>query len=205
MKILFLLSGPLLTMLIFFPEVPFSPTAQAADISYVGVKTCAKCHKKERSGKQLAIWTKSDHSKAFKTLGTDKAKKSALEQGVKENPQKAEACLVCHTGMVGVDKSLLGKKFSMEDGVQCETCHGAGDGYRKKKIMKKITEERGPHKKRESKTALKTGLLFPDEKSCRVCHAKERKLNGKTFKNPQFKSFDFKERFKKIQHPVPRK
>ena len=35
-----------------------------------------------------------------------------------------------------VDKALLGEKFKIEDGVQCETCHGAGSNYKSLKVMK---------------------------------------------------------------------
>ncbi|MEE8396980.1 MAG: hypothetical protein V3S29_13055, partial [bacterium] len=63
--------------------------------------------------------------------------------------------------------------------------------------------ERGPDGKGVSATAKKTGLVFPDEKTCKRCHAKEIHFEGKVFKNPSFKSFDFKKQFEEIEHPAP--
>ena len=183
--------------------LPFA--VQASEPKFIGVKSCSKCHKKKKQGNQLAIWKKSDHSSAYQTLGGDKAKEKAKELGVSGDPQKAEACLVCHTTGFGADPARFKKKFKMEQGVQCEACHGAGDKYRKKKTMKKIYKERGAGRDGDSPTAKKTGLIFPDENSCKRCHTKEIKWQGKTFKNPSYKDFDFKERAKKIEHPVPKK
>lgn len=183
----------------------FSPAPMAKEAKYVGVKACSKCHKKEKQGEQYKIWKDSDHAEAYETLGGEKAKKKAADLGVAGNPQQAEACLICHTTGFGEDKSRFKKKFRISDGVQCETCHGAGSLYKKKKIMKKIFKERGPDSKGESPTAKETGSMRPNEKTCTQCHTKERTWKGRTFKNPSFEPFDFKERAEKIKHPVPRK
>ena len=176
---------------------------EAKTAKYVGVKKCATCHKKKKQGKQLAIWKKSKHSKTYKVLGTKKAKTKAEKIGISGNPQQAEACLVCHTTSVGIEKSQMGKKFKIEDGVQCETCHGAGSLYRKKKVMRVIYKERGSDRKGDSPTAKETGMLVPNEKTCKRCHSKKITVNGKTYKNPSFKPFNFKKRWKKIEHRVP--
>lgn len=177
--------------------------ARAAEPEYVGVKACSKCHKKDKEGKQFPIWEKTKHAKAYATLGTPKAKEAATKVGVSGDPQKSEACLVCHTTGYGADKSRFHKKFEMEDGVQCEACHGAGGDYKSKKIMKAIAEERGPDDKGVSATAKKTGLIIPDENTCKRCHSQEIKFNGKTYKNPKYEPFDFKKMFDKIKHPIP--
>ncbi len=179
-------------------------TVEAKSFEYVGVKDCRKCHRKKKDGEQFKIWQKSDHSKAFEALASKEAKEKAAELGVSGNPQEAEACLVCHTAGYGEPKSKFRRKFKVSDGVQCENCHGPGSGYKKKKIMKKIYEERGPDKKGASPTAEKYGLTIPDENTCKTCHVKEITRNGKTFKNPSYKPFDFAKMVKKIEHPVPR-
>lgn len=194
---------PLLLLGLALAVLPFA--VQAAEPRFIGVKSCVKCHKKEKQGNQLSIWKKSDHASAYVTLGKKKAKEKAKELGVSGDPQKAEACLICHTTGFGEDPARFKKKFKMEEGVQCEACHGAGNNYRKKKIMKKIYKERGPGRDGDSPTAKKTGLTIPDENTCKRCHAKEIKWQGKTFKNPSYEPFDFKKRFKKIEHPVPQK
>ena len=180
-----------------------APDAQAKGMEYVGVKECGKCHKKDKEGKQLSIWEESKHAKAFENLGTPKAKERAQKVGVTTNPQESEACLICHTTGYGEPKSDFSKRFSMEDGVQCEACHGPGGEYKARKTMKKISEERGPDGKGKSATAEKTGLKFPGEKDCKVCHAQERQHNGKTYKNPSYEPFNFKDRWEKIKHPIP--
>ncbi len=179
------------------------PQLEAKTAKYVGVKKCATCHKKKKQGKQLAIWKKSKHSKTFQVLASKKAKTRAAKMGVSGNPQQAEACLVCHTTSVGIEKSQMGKRFKIENGVQCETCHGAGSLYRKKKVMKAIFKERGLARKGDSPTAKKTGMLIASKNTCKRCHVKEIQVNVKTFKNPSFKPFNFKKRWKKIAHPVP--
>lgn len=178
------------------------PQGQAKEPEFVGAKACGKCHKKDKEGRQLGIWEESKHAEAYKTLGTPKAKEAAQKVGVSGDPQKSESCLVCHTTGFGAD-DRHDRKFDMKDGVQCESCHGAGGEYKSKKTMQKISEERGPDGKGKSATAEKTGLIIPDENSCKTCHSPERTFNGKTYKNPSYKEFDFKKYFDKIKHPVP--
>ena len=180
--------------------------ATAKDAEFAGINGCTKsCHKKDDDGDQKSLWQKSDHAKAFKTLGTPKAKEAAVKVGFSGNPQEAADCLLCHTTGYGEPASRFDKKFDMKDGVQCEACHGAGENYRKKKTMKAIYDERGPDRKGKSKTAMETGLITPTEKECKICHAPERTFNGKTYKNPSYKDFDFDKKFEKIKHPVPKK
>ncbi len=183
--------------------VSVAPEAQAKGAEYVGVKECGKCHKKEKEGQQLSIWEESKHAKAFENLGTPKAKERAQKLGVTGNPQESEACLICHTAGFGAPESQFSKKFAMEDGVQCESCHGPGGEYKSRKTMKQIAEERGDDKKGKSATAAKVGLIIPDENTCKQCHVPEIQRNGKTYKNPSYEEFNFKQRWEKIKHPIP--
>jgi hypothetical protein len=82
----------------------------------------------------------------------------------------------------------IGKKYKVEDGVGCESCHGPGGDYYKKKVMKAI------YSGKQDGKAL--GLIEPDEKTCKKCHNEE---------SPSYKPFDFKKRVKEIAHPVPKK
>ena len=72
----------------------------------------------------------------------------------------------------------------MEDGVQCETCHGAGSDYKSLKVMK------------DKQLAMKNGLEMHDniEEFCKSCHNPE---------SPTFVEFKFEESWNKIKHPVP--
>lgn len=159
--------------------------AEAADekvYQYIGSVTCAKaCHKSAKKGSQLKIWEASKHATAFATLASDQAMAIAKERGIAD-PQKAEECLACHITAPGATAAEMGKKFSNEEGVGCERCHGAGSGYKKMSTMKS----------REKSVAA--GLRIPDEATCTKCHN-----DG----SPTFKGFDYDEYLAKIAHPKP--
>ena len=152
--------------------------------SFVGVDDCGTCHKTEKQGKQLDIWKNSKHAQAFKTLQTEQADKIAKDLGHETPAVQTEACLKCHASGYNVDKALLGKKFKIEDGVQCETCHGAGSNYKSLKVMKSREE------------AIANGLVVHEnlENFCISCHNPE---------SPTYVEFKLEEMWDKIKHPVP--
>lgn len=153
--------------------------------SFIGVDACGTCHKTEKQGKQLDIWKNSKHSQAFKTLQTKEADKIAADLGHTTAAAKTDACLKCHVSGNDVDKSLLGEKFKMEDGVQCETCHGPGSNYKSLKVMKSKEE------------AIANGLMVHEkvEDFCTSCHNAE---------SPTYVEFKYEEMWAKIQHPTPK-
>lgn len=163
--------------------VPTSTYAQP--YGYEGTQVCGMCHKTEKQGQQLKIWQESSHAKAFKTLQTPEADKIATEKGFKTKAAETKECLKCHASGYDVDKKLLGAKFKMEDGVQCETCHGPGSAYKAMAVMKSREE------------SIKKGMTFFEDKTkyCTNCHNSE---------SPTFKGFKFEEMSKKIQHNVPK-
>lgn len=153
--------------------------------SYVGAETCGMCHKSEKQGSQLSIWKNSQHSKAFETLKTEKANQIAKEKGFSTPAAETPECLKCHTSGSGVDASLLGKKFKVEDGVQCETCHGPGSDYKDMKVMK------------DRELAVKNGLVVTDklETFCVKCHNPE---------SPTYVEMDVTKAWEKIKHDIPK-
>jgi cytochrome c553 len=153
--------------------------------AYVGVAKCKTCHKTDAQGLQFPQWEKSSHAKAYATLAGEKAKAIAKEKGI-EDPQKADACLKCHTTGHGVDAKFLGEGFLATDGVQCEACHGAGGDSYKMATMKSLT-------KGEIEPAA-VGLVLPTAELCVKCHNKE---------SPTFKEFEFAKMAPKIAHPIP--
>ena len=174
-------------MVVFMVALFVLPLTAIAQNKYIGVKMCSMCHKTEKNGKQLDIWQKSKHAEAFKVLSSDKAKEFAKAKGI-ENPAEAKECLECHTLGKTVDAKLVDKSFDMKDGVQCETCHGPGSTYKNLTIMK------------DKAKSVAAGMTeFKDEaaieKFCKSCHNE---------KSPTYKSFDFKESWGKIKHPVPK-
>lgn len=154
---------------------------------YVGKKSCTPCHTAPKSGKQAEIWKNSKHAGAYTTLTTPKALEIAKAKGI-ANPSEAKECLECHSLGKTVAGDLLDSKFDIKDGVQCETCHGAGSTYKNGAIMK------------DKAKAIEAGMTeYKDaaaiETMCKTCHNE---------KSPTFKPFDFKERWEKIKHPVPK-
>ncbi|MBI4549529.1 MAG: cytochrome c family protein [Candidatus Omnitrophica bacterium] len=157
--------------------------AALAAHEYTGVKMCSMCHKKPEQGEQLRIWQESAHSKAYQTLTTPAAKETAAKLGI-EDPTTSGKCLKCHATAYGLTEQKVTQKVPVEEGVSCESCHGAGKDYAKKSIM----ENRD--------AAMKAGMEIPTEATCVKCHNEE---------NPNFRPFNFAERWEKIKHPVPNK
>jgi len=149
---------------------------------FVGAQKCKMCHKSEAAGAQYQKWADSKHAKAYETLGTEEAKKIAADKGLGD-PQKEDACLKCHVTGHGAKPELLGEKYSITEGVSCESCHGAGGDYWKMSVMK------------DKAAAVAAGLVLPDEKTCKGCHNEE---------SPTYKEFDFKTFAAKIAHPKPK-
>lgn len=152
--------------------------------SFVGVSVCSPCHKTEKQGKQVEIWEKSKHAEAFKTLQTEKADSIAKSLGHATPAAETIACLKCHASGYDTEKTFIGEKFDVKDGVQCETCHGPGSNYKSLKIMK------------DRELAIKNGLKMYDkpETLCTGCHNSE---------SPTFAGFEFAAMWDKIKHPVP--
>ncbi|MBL8006634.1 MAG: cytochrome C554 [Ignavibacteria bacterium] len=154
---------------------------------YVGVNTCVgACHKTEAQGKQLDIWKESKHSKAFEVLQTPEADKIATEKGFTTPAAETKECLKCHVLGKEMDESEFETSFDKTQGVQCETCHGAGSEYKKLSIMK------------DKDKAVASGLVIHTEKEafCTHCHNSE---------SPTFKEFKYDEMWEKIKHPIPAK
>ena len=164
--------------------LPFTSILSQSGNTFIGVESCGMCHKTEKQGSQLSIWQNSAHSKAFETLNTDTANQIAAAKGFNEPAAKTWECLKCHVTGYNLDATMLGKKFKIEDGVQCETCHGAGSAYKDMKVMKDRT------------LSIEKGLIVHDnlEDFCISCHNNE---------SPTFVKFDFNEAWNKIKHDVP--
>lgn len=161
----------------------------AQEFNYIGVKKCSMCHKTEKQGSQLAIWEKSAHANAYKTLQTAEADAIAKEKGFETKAVETDACLKCHVAGHGLPETRFEKGFAVEDGVQCESCHGPGSEYNSMKIM------------RDREAAVAAGLVvWADEAAieaqCKTCHNEE---------SPTYKEFKFAEMYEKIKHNIPEK
>lgn len=178
----------LVTLFIVGTAAAFTQAEKKTEYKYVGVKMCAPCHKTEKQGKQFDIWKASKHASAYKSLTTPAADEVAKKRGSTKPAAETAECLSCHVTGHGLDAKLIDKSFDMKDGVQCETCHGPGSGYKSMAVMK------------DKVKAVAAGMIeFKDdaaiEKACKTCHNE---------KSPTYKEFKFKEMWAKISHKVPK-
>ena len=153
-----------------------------SDNKYVGVKACAPCHKAEKGGNQFGVWQKSKHAEAFNTLKTPKADEIAKAKGLKKSAAESPECVQCHT--ITGDAAMFEKTFDAKEGVQCESCHGAGSSFKSMATMK------------DKAKAMAAGLkMYKDDAAiealCVTCH---------NDKSPTTKAFNFKEMWPKIKH-----
>ena len=143
--------------------------ASALPKEYIGAAKCKMCHNKPATGEQYSKWAASPHAKAMQSLKGDEAK----------NPK----CLKCHATAFGLELSDT-QSITMAEGVSCESCHGAGSGYKTTTTMK------------DKAKAMAAGMIVPDEKLCKKCHNPE---------SPNYKEFNYKTYSAKIAHPNPAK
>jgi hypothetical protein len=114
----------------------------------------------------------------------DRAMKVGSQLDMKASaPQFSAVCLGCHGTAAGVPEEFRAATFHIEDGVQCERCHGPGERYATEEIMK------------DRKKAVSVGLRLPDRTLCMDCH-KAKPSHAFMEKKP----FDFDTSYKKIVH-----
>lgn len=162
---------------------------------YVGVRKCATCHKKKLLGNQIAAWRKAPHAQAAATLLNDESQAIARRLGLATPAHEAPECLRCHVTATGLPEEAFAYELDPQDGVGCESCHGPGRDYRKKKVMSDI------------ELAHKKGLYDSDDATiCARCHNRQ----SPTFDPQRYvlpdgstAGFDFDLARKKIPHPIP--
>jgi hypothetical protein len=185
----------ILTGIMLATLLAMTSSASGKEHLYVGVKKCRTCHKKELIGDQYGKWKKSPHAKAFEALKSDEALKIGKAKGIAA-PSESDQCLKCHATAFGLKPDQMKKPLKLTDSVQCESCHGPGNDYRKKKIMS------------DRDKSIANGMWEPgkDEKICTTCHNDE----SPTWDTTKFKladgstvAFDFEQAKEKIAHPIP--
>lgn len=155
-----------------------------------GTRSCRMCHSRE-----AASWQEGPHAKAIGTLSGAEAKAVAAKLGVK-NPALSGKCLKCHSTAYWWSEEVKTDKVAVEDGVSCESCHGAGKNYKPKAVM-------------ESRDAsIRNGLVHPATKMCAECHNEQSPAwnpERYTTRDGKKVGFDAEQAWVKIKHPDPRK
>jgi hypothetical protein len=118
---------------------------------FLGAESCQACH-----ADAYASWRASAHARAKDVLSPTQ--------------QKDARCLSCHSPN-DVDQK--------QAGVTCETCHGGGQYYSPKYVMK------------DAELARLAGLVDPTEKACKACHDAS---------SPSINPFDFATQLKAMDH-----
>lgn len=140
---------------------------------YMGTGSCSasNCHGSVNPIKGTTVlqneyhtWLKHDrHSKAFSALTAADAKRMATHLKIGD-PTKEPQCLACHTTYVP-DKALRGDRYTVEDGVSCESCHGAAE-----KWLASHSESAASHARNLSHGLTDTVSLENRATLCLSCH-----------------------------------
>jgi len=147
---------------------------------YVGNEVCGTCHTRE-----YKLWLGTKHARTWVMLGMmDKAMKVGSQLEMKASmPHYSAVCLGCHGTAADAPPEYRAATFHIEDGVQCERCHGPGEKYATEQVM------------RNKQQAISLGLRLPSRDLCMNCH-KAKPSHAFMEKKP----FDFDTSYKKIVH-----
>ncbi|MFO7902576.1 MAG: multiheme c-type cytochrome [Planctomycetota bacterium] len=174
------------TMVTLVMAVPLV-AQETRDPVFVGAKQCAKCHQGPGFGYQHCRFLLSGHSRAHASLAMPEAKEIARLSGIPQEPQKSPMCLGCHATGNEAEEWERDETFHMEDGVQCEKCHGPGSEYMDEAVMV------------DREAARAAGLVIPDKDDCMNCH----KVKGSHVAVLQSPKFDVEEAWNRLAHPTP--
>ncbi len=122
---------------------PGAPAAAPAEPQtkpgqYIGVASCANsgCHGSTQPLKEAHVlqneyytWLSNDrHAGAYNVLFNERSARIGKNMHLKKKPYQEGVCLDCHS--TNVPAKLVSGRIDVEDGVQCEACHGPAGGWR---------------------------------------------------------------------------
>jgi YVTN family beta-propeller protein len=165
-----------------------APMGPAKEPVYIGAQACGSCHDGPQSGHQFSKWRLSAHAQAYAALCKPEAKEIAKLSGLTEEPHRAKMCLGCHATAADAEDWEKAEGFHLEDGLQCEACHGPGSEYATADIMRDRTK------------AMMNGLKMPTKADCMLCH----RVKGSHEAVLKRKPFDLDKAWEKIAHPIPK-
>lgn len=105
-------------------------------LTHMGVASCANslCHgaviphiNSNISNTEYTTWARKDpHAKTFKDMMRKEYSEITRKLGMK-TPQQESRCLACHAS--NIPPQHRGARFSLDDGIGCESCHGGAEKY----------------------------------------------------------------------------
>jgi YVTN family beta-propeller protein len=146
---------------------------------YVGNLVCAGCHMKE-----YKAWLGTKHARTWVMLQRKVANTIAKERAIKaRSPQYSGVCLECHATAANYPEEFRADGFHVEEGVQCERCHGPGEYHASAEVM------------RNKEKAKAVGLRKATKEDCLGCH--KEKPSHKVLGRPPF---DFDTFWSRVKH-----
>jgi hypothetical protein len=159
------------TGLIFVAFCFFSLVAHAADSSapkFMGAETCstAGCHGAADPKRfQFQYWQNADpHSKAFSTLTTARSARMAEDLKLGD-AAKSVTCTACHAPFHALPETRLTASVKVQEGVSCESCHGAGGDWLRSHPRKDYS-----HSDRVTAGMRDLQNIYTRANSCVACH-----------------------------------
>lgn len=115
------------------------PLPDQSKQEHLGVASCASstCHGSVKAldktrvlQNEYVTWSRQDpHARAMQTLRNKDSLKIAQNLRLKEPPHQSEMCTGCH--LSSPPESARGPKFTQNDGIGCESCHGGAENWLK--------------------------------------------------------------------------
>ncbi|MBI2432391.1 MAG: cytochrome C554 [Candidatus Hydrogenedentes bacterium] len=176
--------------------------ADAPGAQYVGNTTCKVCHNTPDTGEQWNKWKAVKHATALEALKSDAALKIAKDKGLTVPPSEAPECLKCHVTGYDPATKKAPAKIKLDDGVQCESCHGPASLHVKDGQFLKFNPDKA------STIDIKAHQPPVTEDACKKCHNEESPTwnpEKYTKADGTKAGFDFEEAKKIIAHPNPKK
>lgn len=153
---------------------PSSPGAQEkfkyASMAGCNTKDChgAEAPKGSPALNEYVIWKAKDpHSKTFTTLYKAPSKAMGQKMGIAK-VHESPKCLSCHSKVVPPDQVMPNAKWSIQNGVSCEVCHGPAEKW----LMPHATpKEKNWHHEQSVATGMIDLRDLPAwAASCASCH-----------------------------------
>lgn len=173
-------------------EVMGLDSTRVPGAAYAGNEACRACHETA-----YQTWLGTAHSRSWVFLGEPMAMEVAKRHmpGMQAPPEmgmmmvvpRMAGCLACHATAADVEPAYRAPAFRLEEGVQCEGCHGPGSMHIKPGLV-------------VAGQALQASRMqMPDEEACLECH-KER-ASHEPLQRP---AFDYARATARTAHPTSR-
>lgn len=147
-----------------------APALRAVEIEppkFTAAQSCmsSSCHGGGVGKDQAIIWEKKDvHSRAHAILSTARSQRIADALKI-DDPTKSARCNVCHSPMKALPPSRFVAGAHADNGVSCESCHGAAEPWLRFHTRTDVT-----HEQRVSAGLRELTDLYGRANACIACH-----------------------------------